>query len=221
MGSDGRTVLVTHPPDSTRKSSKQKKASRDIRSVDIWEMISSLLDIHVTTSFSILAHCLLLVSDRSTVPPKFTKVPKGVFTASRSTVTLECAAFGVPAPIVRWTRSGVPLPAGRSNQQSGVLTITRLHLQDSGLYYCTATNKLGTIRTKATLVVRLGREYFNTSFVSNFVQPFFSLSLFCAKGCDWCPAIASRGKSDGVHEITGEEGIFTVRLNGRGFEACR
>ena len=93
------------------------------------------------------------------VPPSFTKVPETVISLkSGATATIECGVFGVPKPTVQWSRPLLSLPHGRSQQQDGRLTISRIQLQDSGTYICSASNKLGVIRTVSTLAVGRGKH---------------------------------------------------------------
>ena len=88
------------------------------------------------------------------VPPSFTKTPPDVADfILRRNVSLECRASGVPSPTVHWARSALPLPEGRSRQEEGVLNITEVQTEDSGNYTCTASNKLGVIKTTTTLRV--------------------------------------------------------------------
>ena len=88
------------------------------------------------------------------VSPSFNKVPEKLIDRIYGVnVTIECNASGVPKPTVEWTRSLLPLPRGRNQQQNGVLNIREVQPQDSGNYTCKASNKVGTIRTTTKLVV--------------------------------------------------------------------
>ena len=48
----------------------------------------------------------------------------------------------------------MPLPAGRTVINGGVLTINNLSPADSGLYECSATNSMGTKKAKMNVVVQ-------------------------------------------------------------------
>ena len=72
----------------------------------------------------------------------------------RSTFQQTCQAEGFPPPVVKWTRLGMPLPAGKTEVNQGNLTIRNLDPVDSGLYECVATNVMGTKKAKMNLVVQ-------------------------------------------------------------------
>ena len=69
----------------------------------------------------------------------------------RSTYQVVCQAGGFPRPAINWRRVGMPLPAGRTEENQGTRKIKNLNPADSGSYECTATNTMGT--KKATINV--------------------------------------------------------------------
>ena len=50
-----------------------------------------------------------------------------------SALQATCQAEGFPQPVLTWTRPSMPLPAGKTVINGGVLTINDLSLADSGL----------------------------------------------------------------------------------------
>ncbi|VDN30225.1 unnamed protein product [Gongylonema pulchrum] len=58
-------------------------------------------------------------------------------------VVIKCSASGNPPPKVTWARQdGQQLPA-RALSEDGQLRITRVAVDDTGVYECTATNNIG------------------------------------------------------------------------------
>ena len=95
--------------------------------------------------------------------PIFTKVPPSLATPVQfSTFRVVCQAEGFPPPMLKWTRSGMSLPVGKTEVKDGTLTITDLSLADNGLYVCEATNSMGTKKTRINLGVQRapGLSYF-------------------------------------------------------------
>ena len=76
--------------------------------------------------------------------------------------TLQCVAMGLPEVSYEWRRGmmgGVTEPVllgGRVSVSEGNLTITFLQREDGGVYFCNASNQLGSIQAVANVVV-LGR----------------------------------------------------------------
>ena len=87
--------------------------------------------------------------------PIFTTVPPSLASpAQGTTYQAKCQAEGYPRPVITWSRSVLPLPAGRTEVNQGTLTIKNLSLADSGLYECIATNIMGTKKTRTNVVVQ-------------------------------------------------------------------
>ncbi|XP_065710859.1 neurofascin isoform X10 [Patagioenas fasciata] len=68
---------------------------------------------------------------------------------------LECIASGVPAPDIMWYKKGGELPAGKTKLENfnKALRISNVSEEDSGEYFCLASNKMGSIRH--TILVRV------------------------------------------------------------------
>ena len=87
--------------------------------------------------------------------PILTSTPPSLVTPKElSTLRQTCQAVGFPLPVLSWTRSGMPLPVGKTEVKDGNLTIKNLSPADSGLYECEATNSLGTKKAKMNVVVQ-------------------------------------------------------------------
>uniref|UniRef100_A0AAR2K3A3 Contactin 4 n=1 Tax=Pygocentrus nattereri TaxID=42514 RepID=A0AAR2K3A3_PYGNA len=69
----------------------------------------------------------------------------------------ECRASGKPQPVYSWLKNGEPLlsfcPQDRIRVDGGKLTISQVHLEDSGMYQCLAKNEHGVIYASAELKV--------------------------------------------------------------------
>ena len=95
-------------------------------------------------------------------PPQFTQEPQDTFvfetdaSGQPTTLTIDCSTDGEPAPTVTWFRSGVEVNSSLV-LESGTLSIPDITEGESASrdgipYYCTATNTLGTIRSKTVQV---------------------------------------------------------------------
>ncbi|KAL7891828.1 hypothetical protein AOLI_G00013040 [Acnodon oligacanthus] len=66
----------------------------------------------------------------------------------------ECRASGKPQPVYRWLKNGeVLVSQDRIHVDSGKLTISKVNLEDSGMYQCLAKNEHGVIYASAELKV--------------------------------------------------------------------
>ena len=88
--------------------------------------------------------------------PIFTTVAPSLASPAQGTTTFQakCQAEGYPRPVITWSRSVLPLPAGRTEVKQGTLTIKNVSPADSGLYDCVATNIMGTRKTRINVVVQ-------------------------------------------------------------------
>ncbi|XP_078383107.1 uncharacterized protein LOC144665694 isoform X1 [Oculina patagonica] len=114
---------------------------------------------YVCTATNILGQVQKVVKLFVEVPPQFIETPERVIKVTGNTnASVSCRAFGFPSPAISWSRGFIPLPQGRSTVKNGTLNISNFSPQDTGLYQCKATNKLGSISVLTTL---------------NYVQPDF------------------------------------------------
>ncbi|NXN97902.1 NFASC protein, partial [Rhinopomastus cyanomelas] len=69
---------------------------------------------------------------------------------------LECIASGVPAPDIMWYKKGGELPAGKTRLENfnKALRISNVSEEDSGEYFCLASNKMGSIRHTISVRVK-------------------------------------------------------------------
>nr|XP_028590125.1 neurofascin isoform X24 [Podarcis muralis] len=69
---------------------------------------------------------------------------------------LECIASGVPTPDIVWHKKGGDLPAGRTKLENfnKALHIANVSEEDSGEYFCLASNKVGTSRHTISVRVK-------------------------------------------------------------------
>ena len=102
------------------------------------------------------------VSPVTDVPPQFTQEPEDTFvfetdaSGQPTTLTISCGTSGEPTPTVTWFRSGEEVDSSLV-LESGTLSIPNITEGESASrdgipYYCTATNTLGTIRSKTVQV---------------------------------------------------------------------
>uniref|UniRef100_A0A8D0DK78 Contactin 2 n=1 Tax=Salvator merianae TaxID=96440 RepID=A0A8D0DK78_SALMN len=67
----------------------------------------------------------------------------------------SCAASGKPRPTIRWLRNGQPLTSqNRIEVNGGDLRISKLTMNDSGMYQCIGENKHGSVYANAELAVQ-------------------------------------------------------------------
>ena len=88
------------------------------------------------------------------VRPTIQAYPQSTVVVENDTVSLFCKATGKPAPIVTWIQVNKP---GRSFPPGGTLTISRVNVNDTGEYNCTASNSVGSAMASATVTVK--RKY--------------------------------------------------------------
>ncbi|XP_078697739.1 basement membrane-specific heparan sulfate proteoglycan core protein-like isoform X12 [Branchiostoma floridae x Branchiostoma belcheri] len=89
--------------------------------------------------------------------PRVTISPAGpVSVGLGERLYLECVATGDPAPVVRWTRDGQRTRArveGGDTQNSAVLEIDRVTVEDSGVYTCESNNNIGISESSVQVIV--------------------------------------------------------------------
>ncbi|KAH6927546.1 hypothetical protein HPB50_005663 [Hyalomma asiaticum] len=89
------------------------------------------------------------------VPPTWLHMPSDRAAVVGSSLTIDCAALGHPAPVTKWTRSQYPSETVLGNKDdhisvlaNGSLVISSVRSSDSGLYRCDVENGVGTLITK-------------------------------------------------------------------------
>ena len=91
-----------------------------------------------------------------TITPRALNVNLGSF------VQLVCTAQGVPSPAVSWTKEGSQLIETSQLQiQNGHLLIMSIVSSDSGVYQCTAINRLGSVRENFVVNVNTVPQFEN------------------------------------------------------------
>src|SRR6185436_15444432 len=92
-------------------------------------------------------------------PPMITTQPAGVSTVEGNTVVLTAAATGSAPLTFQWSKSGVPIPGATGT----TLTLSNVHVSDSGDYAFTASNPVGSVTSNlATVTVGLAPPMFTT-----------------------------------------------------------
>ena len=97
--------------------------------------------------------------------PHITEHPTSMTVPKNEPLTLNCKADGIPEPEIKWYKNGILVPTAPTNPEShrvilptGSLFFLRViqnkKEHDGGTYWCEATNKVGSARSKnATLEV--------------------------------------------------------------------
>ena len=82
-----------------------------------------------------------------TVAPSFITKPSDQTVTENETVVFSCAATGNPTPQITWIKDGITV--GTANN----LTFAASK-NDSGKYWCSASNRLGDVKQSADLDVQ-------------------------------------------------------------------
>lgn len=138
------------------------------RTRDVWSSLLILLTscvIRVSASSSSFTHLSSSSSSTSQLPsgPKFLeKFPDQTLDPGPS-VSLKCIASGVPLPQVTWLVNGLPVPESSRFRTGDYVTrdllvvsyvnISSVMTQDGGIYQCSASTGLSTIRHSGRLNV--------------------------------------------------------------------
>lgn len=95
--------------------------------------------------------------------PQFIEEPNSSYhyinRAEGQFITLPCRAYGIPEPVIRWYRSGIEeIDIGSANSSfllsggSLLIPVGKQIQNEVSTYHCTASNKLGTIRSASTII---------------------------------------------------------------------
>ncbi|XP_068696934.1 uncharacterized protein [Montipora foliosa] len=117
--------------------------------------------------------------------------PGPLYISEGSNVTLPtCHVTGHPTPEVKWSKSFGQLPLGRVLRNNTFLRLSDVRKTDSGDYFCTAANLVGTVVRKTLLmVVSLPRFTFKPP-TRTFARLGDSLKLNCSATGDPQPVIS-------------------------------
>ncbi|CAI2332434.1 unnamed protein product [Caenorhabditis sp. 36 PRJEB53466] len=97
---------------------------------------------------------LLTIKDSAPIFPQ-NAMPRKVFAALGSTVSIPCIFEASPRFHGKWADAGgARLPQkGRIRDEEGIMSIEKVLHEDSGLFFCTAHNKLGKAHAQVQLIV--------------------------------------------------------------------
>jgi len=110
--------------------------------------------VYKCSSENILGQAQALVQLVINVRPRVSLHPGPHYVIIGSNLTLPtCHVIGHPAPVVTWRRASGQLPQGRVRYNNSALQILHVRKDDSNLYFCTATNLLGSAKKETLLVV--------------------------------------------------------------------
>ncbi|KAM3915384.1 hemicentin-1 [Leptodactylus fuscus] len=91
------------------------------------------------------------------VPPSIADEVTNIFVSKSSSAVIPCTVYGVPHPVVHWSKDGIHLPAeGESYKTlaSGSIEIADADLSHAGTYTCKAVNKVGSAQIYINLHVQ-------------------------------------------------------------------
>nr|DBA21577.1 TPA: hypothetical protein GDO54_018188 [Pyxicephalus adspersus] len=81
------------------------------------------------------------------VPPKIVSMMELATSLVNEQVWLECNATGVPEPILMWLKDKIPVSTASAGlrilEQGRILSLSAVHVLDSGIYTCVAVNSAG------------------------------------------------------------------------------
>ena len=69
---------------------------------------------------------------------------------------LVCDAIGMPKPTVTWKKDGAEIPSSESQygmRRTGSLQLSRVLVEDGGVYECIADNQAGIARREINFIV--------------------------------------------------------------------
>ncbi|XP_065168608.1 neogenin isoform X4 [Atheta coriaria] len=99
--------------------------------------------------------------DYTNMPPKFIAEPMAQVATEGQTVTLDCAANGNPAPVIKWLKDGYNIDMADLDSRfsligsSSSLKISNIQEEDAGTYQCRASNQVDSYDKSATIDVQV------------------------------------------------------------------
>ena len=125
-----------------------------------------------------------------TVRPRVSLHPGPHYAIEGSTFSLTaCHVTGHPVPVVTWRTSSGQLPQGRVRFNDSELQVLHVRKGDSDLYFCSATNLLGSDEKKTLLVVVSQLRFTVKPPAKVVVFPGDTLTLNCSATGDPQPVI--------------------------------
>ncbi|XP_033761247.1 hemicentin-1-like [Pecten maximus] len=85
--------------------------------------------------------------------PIITLRPQGLEVAVGGSIQLLCGANGVPSPIIRWEKNGLPVEDKQNIGGRSLLIVNSARREDGGLYTCIAENPAGIDTASATVLM--------------------------------------------------------------------
>ncbi|XP_050539272.1 interference hedgehog-like [Daktulosphaira vitifoliae] len=89
--------------------------------------------------------------------PQFITKPPSLYIAQKnSNISIECAPYGEPVPTIQWfnNHKTILINNNKTTIEPGLLTISNLSIEDSGVYECFAENVNGRINYEIKLEVQ-------------------------------------------------------------------
>ncbi|XP_032434339.1 hemicentin-1 [Xiphophorus hellerii] len=126
-------------------------------------------------------------------PPKISRSssPEELTIPVNSPLELECSASGVPPPTISWLKDGRPLEGAGIVQQDGhAVRISKVQVEDAGLYACLASSLAGEDGKSHWVRVQVPPTLLGSSDVKSVTVPFNGhLTLECLADSDPPPDI--------------------------------
>ena len=137
----------------------------------------------------------------------------------------SCSVVGHPSPVVTWRKLSGTLPQERVQYNSSILQIFNVRKADSGTYFCSAVNLLGTTEKRSLLVVVSLPRFHIKPPARVVVTEGDTLSLNCSASGDPMPTV--RWKKQGDQLPAGRSlqnnGVLFLRdmkVSDKGFYSC-
>ena len=96
-------------------------------------------------------------------PPVIVAGTLTLFVLPFTPAVLACTVNGTPQPVITWFKDGILIP----REGSQTLVIPEAGLSDRGLYYCSATNSLGTVSSPPVYLNIIGKAGVSMPYISS------------------------------------------------------